>query len=60
MLQSLKKICSAMNGVRILNNQGQVSEDVPNAITVKAIDDVRNGKTFKASSTDDLFKQILG
>ena len=59
-LQSLKKICRAMNGVRILNSREQVSEDIPNATTVKAIEDVRNGKTFKASSTDDLFKQILG
>lgn len=59
-LQSLKNICHAMNGVKILQNRTQASEDVPNATTVKAIDDVRNGKTFKASSTDDLFKQILG
>lgn len=33
---------------------------MPNDTTVKAIEDVRKGKTFKASSTDDLFKQILG
>ena len=59
-LQSLKKICRAMNGVKILSNRVQASEDVPNATTVKAIEDVRSGKTFKASSTDDLFKQILG
>lgn len=57
MLQSLKKIFRAMNGVRILNSRGQVSENIPNATTVKAIEDVRNGKTFKASSTDDLFKK---
>ena len=59
-LQSLKKICRAMNGVKILKNQVPVSKNVPNATTLKAIDDVRKGKTFSASSTDDLFKQILG
>lgn len=59
-LQSLKKICCAMNGVKILNSHSKSSEDIPNATTAKAIDNVRNGKTFSASSTDDLFKQILG
>lgn len=59
-LQSLKKICHAMNGVKILKSKAQAMEVAPNATTQKAIDDVRNGKTFKAASTDDLFKQILG
>ena len=59
-LQSLKNICRAMNGVKILQNRTRTSEDVPNATTIKAIDDVRKGKTFRAFSTDDLFKQILG
>ena len=59
-LHSLKNICRAMNGVNILHPRTQASKDVPNATTIKAIDDVRNGKTFSASSTDDLFKQILG
>lgn len=59
-LQSLKKICKAMNGVKILTNRAQTSKDVPNATTIKAIEDVRNGKTFSAASTDDLFNQILG
>lgn len=45
--------------IKKLSNRTQVSEDVPNATTVKAIEDVRSGKIFKASSTDDLFKQIL-
>lgn len=49
-----------MNGVKILYIRMQASEYVPNATTIKAIDDVLNGKTFKVSSTDDLFKQILG
>ena len=59
-LQSLKKICSAMDGVKVLNNRVRATEDVPNSTTAKAIEDVRKGKTFSASSTDDLFKQILG
>ncbi len=31
----------------------------PNATTIKAIEDVRAGKTFKASSVDDLLNQCL-
>ena len=30
-----------------------------NATTIKAIEDVRAGKTFKASSVDDLLNQCL-
>ena len=32
----------------------------PNACTEKAMRDVRAGKVYKAQSTDDLLKQILG
>lgn len=49
-----------MDGVKVLNNRVRATEDVPNSTTAKAIEDVRKGKTFSASSTDDLFKQILG
>ena len=33
--------------------------EVPNKATVKAINDVKAGKTFKASSVDDLLSQCL-
>lgn len=28
--------------------------------TLEAIDDIKNGRVYHASSTEDLFKQILG
>lgn len=31
----------------------------PNATTIKAIEDAKAGRTFKASSVDDLLKQCL-
>ena len=33
--------------------------EVPNKTTLKAINDVKTGKTFKASSVDDLLSQCL-
>ena len=33
--------------------------ETPNKTTIKAINDVRAGKTFKASSVDDLLSQCL-
>lgn len=59
-LQSLKRICKVMDGVHIQTSKSAKSISKPNATTMKAINEVREGKTFKASSTDDLFKQILG
>lgn len=59
-LRSLKKICNAIDGVKILKSSETCSEEnAPNATTRKAIYDVRCGNTFKASSTEDLFQQIL-
>ncbi len=31
----------------------------PNKVTLKAVEDARNGKTHKATSVDDLFKQLM-
>ena len=36
------------------------SETELNATTIKAIEDVKAGKTYKASSVDDLLTQCLG
>ena len=60
-LPSLRKVLAAIEGVAILpqKRQSSVAVDTPNATTVKAIKDVRNGKTFKASSVDDLLTQCL-
>ena len=35
------------------------AEEMVNATTAKAIEDVRAGKTYKASSVDDLLNQCL-
>ena len=36
-----------------------VATNTPNAATIKTIKDVREGKTFKASSVDDVLTQCL-
>lgn len=41
-------------------NRKKTFEEEPNATTLRAIEDVRAGKTYKAASTEDLIKQILG
>lgn len=52
----LLKVLELMNGVTI------VKEKTPkrkNSLD-KALDDVRDGRVYKAKNADDLFKQILG
>lgn len=41
-------------------NRQTATDDEPNDTTLRAIKDVEAGKTFKAASTEDLIKQILG
>lgn len=36
-----------------------ITTDTPNAVTIKAIDDVKAGRTFKASSVDNLLNQCI-
>ncbi len=45
MIRSIKKI-------KIIND---TAVDVPNAETLKAIEDARNGKVYHAANTEDLF-----
>ena len=60
-IPSLRKILNALDGVVVLpQRKPKTIEDKPNATTLKAIHDVKTGKTYKASSVDDLFKQCLG
>lgn len=35
-----------------------VEESEPNSATIKAIDDVEKGKTFKVKNSKDLFKEL--
>lgn len=60
-IPSLRKVLSAIDGVVILPQRRSKSKtaDVPNATTLKAIKDVKEGRTFKASSVDDLMHQCL-
>ena len=59
-LSSLKKILDAIDGVRIVKScRTTTKADEPNATTIKAINDVKAGKTYHASSVDDLLSQCL-
>ena len=56
-MSNLVAMIRSVKNIKIIND---TAADVPNAETLQAIEDVRNGKVFHAASTDDLFKQILG
>lgn len=59
-LRSLKRILSIMEGVTIIpSSRKKTEQDELNATTLKAIKEVKEGKTFKASSADDLLAQCL-
>ena len=57
-LASLKKVLGVMEGVVILsqNKSESHSRSIPNAVTKRAIQDVKEGKTYSTKSVDDLFK----
>lgn len=55
-IPSLRKVLSAIEGVTIAK-QTRTKAETPNKTTIKAINDAREGKTFKASSVDDLLKK---
>ena len=59
-IPSLRKVLGAIEGVVVLPQRKKgIKTDTPNATTLKAIKDVKEGKTFKASSVDDLLTQCL-
>lgn len=59
-IPSLKRVLRSIEGVAIVPKQRRsITIDVPNATTIKAINDVKAGRTFKASSVDDLLKNCL-
>ena len=59
-LNGLKKILSVMEGVTIISSKKSATDqDRLNATSLKAIKDVKAGKTHKASSADDLLNQCL-
>lgn len=57
-IPSLKKVLRSIEGVAIVpKRRKSIATDVPNAATIKAINDVKAGRTYKASSVDDLLNQ---
>jgi hypothetical protein len=60
-LPSLKKVLGALEGVTLLpaKRKSAAKKDALNSTTIKAIKAVKAGKTFKASSADDLISQCL-
>lgn len=58
-IPSLRKVLSALEGVTIARPT-RTKAETPNKTTVKAINEAKQGKTFKASSVDDLLSQCLG
>ena len=59
-LPSLKKVLGALEGVTLLSARKTAARKAAlNSTTIKAIKAVKAGKTFKASSADDLISQCL-
>jgi hypothetical protein len=53
----LIKVIELMNGVTIVTPP---KKRIRKTGLDKALDDVKNGRVYKAKDADDLFKQILG
>ena len=57
LVQSVIGLIQQVKNIRIVSRS---DEDVPNAETLAAIQDIKEGKVYHAKNTDDLFQQILG
>ena len=57
-ISDIKKTLKMIRGVASVRVVSSKVES-PNKTTIKAINDVKAGKTFKASSVDDLLSQCL-
>ena len=58
-VSDIKKALKMIRGVASVRVANSSKTEIPNKTTIKAINDVRAGKTFKASSVDDLLSQCL-
>ena len=58
-ISDIKKALKMIKGVAAVRVANPTKTRELNATTSKAIEDVRAGKTFKASSVDDLLNQCL-
>ena len=55
-LPSLRKILNSIEGVSIARS----ARKKPKSGLEEALDDVKNGRVYRAESVDDLFQKILG
>ena len=59
MLSQIKKACSLLKGVSSVKVVR--SKDITKTKGYReAMDDIKNGRVYKAESAEDMFKQILG
>ena len=58
-VSDIKKALKMIRGVASVRVANPSKTEIPNKTTIKAINDVKAGKTFKASSVDDLLTQCL-
>ncbi|MBQ7258788.1 MAG: hypothetical protein IJS57_02465 [Paludibacteraceae bacterium] len=57
LVQSVIGLILQVKKIRVVS---QSDEYVPNAETLEAIKDVKEGRVYHAKNTEDLFQQILG
>ena len=58
-VSDIKKALKMIRGVASVRVANSSKAETPSKTTIKAINDVRASKTFKASSVDDLLTQCL-
>ncbi len=61
LVSKVKQACKMLMGVASVKVQKPKETDITKTAGYKAaMDDVRNGRVYHASSVDDMFEQILG
>ncbi len=63
LVSKVKQICKMLQGVtsvKVFHAPSQAEDITKTAGYREAMEDVKEGRVYKAASTDDLFKQILG
>ena len=61
LVSKVKQACKMLLGVASVKVQKPKEEDITKTAHYRAaMDDVRNGRVYHASSVDDMFNQILG
>ena len=63
LLTQLKKACQMLKGVvsvKVIKTPAKERDITKTAGYREAMDDIREGRVYHASSSEDMFKQILG